>query len=896
MKKIFALIFAALIVLTACSKNPEGTDDPQFRYNEKIPKTEATRFTDEDAPAKMRVISASEVGITAEITNISEEEVIFSSDFSVQFKDGGKWYNLEYIADEVVFTEPAIPVNPGESREWFGVFTWLYGKLPEGEYRILKTVNAEETFVIGAEFSLPFVPEEEPEPSDEPETAGPEHLSYLREDFPLIDGSTSLIPLEAGIRAEIFGKTIEEATLDVSHSTTWDSFRNLLAGEVDMIFSVDLSEQQWETADKEGVSLEAIPVAYEGFVFVVNAKNPVDVLTQQQLRDIYSGKITNWKEVGGNDAEIIAYQRNEDSGSQNYMIDFMGEVPLMDAPTSARLGSMGAIVDAVALNDYGENSIGYSVYAYAADMYENGDKLKFIKVDGAEVSKNSMAKGEYPLLGYNYAVYNSEEPADSPVRKLVEWMLSDEGQLAIAKAGYVTLRDVGFDYSTEKFGKYQGTGTGVPKPENYERPNFMYLLKESPEYISLEVGTHPDGTETYYMNGFLKNKELENEINAFILENVKKLEAEYDEFSAEIEAIGGNGEWKNYQKGFSWPYYNAHNREQKTACIVKIKNGYLSVAVTLPYFYAVQDGEDLFYDTETAVWDIISGKRLSLEELFYEGVDIDEVLNNFMNTEGLGQGMTEFNVLYDMKSDFMGLTDEGDWHIDLDRLYFDYGNRYFYQSPGIDISNLWEAMVTEQPRSMENCFNDLEQIKYIATPDFRTKKGILEDKPEYTELYWNLEYELLDEKYYPAAEKINKQVETYLKKYFTREAVIKYFKNEKNYEITEEDYPFVFDSWYVYSIGHKYVLFDGQSYELFPGDGTEISYDKDAYLLFNIETGERLFWKDILTEEKLELAENMYKIENVYHMCLFEWNACLVMHPKSNLWSFEVYADDIKWN
>ncbi len=67
---------------------------------------------------------------------------------------------------------------------------------------------------------------------------------------------------------------------------------------------------------------------------MVNAKNPVDALSQQQIKDIYSGKITNWKQVGGSDEPIVAYQRNTDSGSQNYMIDFMGETPLMDAPTA----------------------------------------------------------------------------------------------------------------------------------------------------------------------------------------------------------------------------------------------------------------------------------------------------------------------------------------------------------------------------------------------------------------------------------------------------------------------------------------------------------------------------------------------------------------------------------
>ena len=146
-------------------------------------------------------------------------------------------------------------------------------------------------------------------PTIPPATAGADILA-LRENLPVMDGSTSLIPLEAGIRAAIFDISIEEATAQVAHSTTWSSFYTLLDGTVQLIFSTPPSQDQWDTAAERDIALEAVPVAREGFVFVVNADNPVDALTQQQLRDIYSGKITNWKEVGGEDLPIIPYQRN----------------------------------------------------------------------------------------------------------------------------------------------------------------------------------------------------------------------------------------------------------------------------------------------------------------------------------------------------------------------------------------------------------------------------------------------------------------------------------------------------------------------------------------------------------------------------------------------------------
>ena len=96
----------------------------------------------------------------------------------------------------------------------------------------------------------------------------------------------------------------------------------------------------------------------------------MDSLTAEQIKMIYAGKITNWSEVGGNDEPIIPYQRNMDSGSRNYMSAFMGEIPLMQAPTALRPGSMDTLVDAIAGYDGAGGSIGYSVYSYVGGMYD----------------------------------------------------------------------------------------------------------------------------------------------------------------------------------------------------------------------------------------------------------------------------------------------------------------------------------------------------------------------------------------------------------------------------------------------------------------------------------------------------------------------------------------------
>ncbi len=261
------------------------------------------------------------------------------------------------------------------------------------------------------------------------------NLTY--ENFPVIDGSTSTIPLDAGLRAMLFDIPQSDAEILVSHTKTHTAFQKLINGECDMIFSVPLSDEQETMASNANFMPTLVPIALEGFVFVVNANNPVDSLTQEQIRGIYSGRITNWSEVGGNDAEIIAYQRNNDSGSQNHMTVFMGDTPLMPAKMELVALGMQGLMDSVAVNDNSENSIGYSVYSYAAQMYSEQGKVKFITVDGIPAKLETMADKTYPLLSTTYMMYNADIDKNSATGRFIEFIQSEDGIKAIENAGYI---------------------------------------------------------------------------------------------------------------------------------------------------------------------------------------------------------------------------------------------------------------------------------------------------------------------------------------------------------------------------------------------------------------------------------------------------------------------------
>ena len=120
----------------------------------------------------------------------------------------------------------------------------------------------------------------------------------------------------------------------------------------------------------------------------------------------------------------------------------------------------------------------------------------------------------------------------------------------------------------------------------------------------------------------------------------KELSKGYEELIKHIDEKNSAG--YHFRFGTFWPFYHAYIEEQKVSVVASAKNGYFSVAVSLPYRLAFQDGWDLFYDTETAVWDMFTGKRLSEDELFCKGVDKHEVLNEYMKTAAF-QIINEFD-------------------------------------------------------------------------------------------------------------------------------------------------------------------------------------------------------------------------------------------------------------
>lgn len=267
------------------------------------------------------------------------------------------------------------------------------------------------------------------------------------DNLPRVDGAAAVFPVYAAFVQEVYPETTtlynwyygsDKGYLGSStafqYNNTPSGYRKLAERSTDIFFGAYPSEEQISYAKEKGTELIYTPIGYEAFVFFVHRDNPIDSLTTEQIKGIYSGEITNWNQVGGRNEPIAAYQRNKNSGSQSMLIRFMGDTPLTDPPSEFVSGSMGGIAERVADYRSRSNSMGFSFRYYIEGIVQNPD-IKLIAVDGIAPTVENIQNGTYPIIAPLYAV-TWEGNENENVQKLLDWVLSEEGQYIIEQTGY----------------------------------------------------------------------------------------------------------------------------------------------------------------------------------------------------------------------------------------------------------------------------------------------------------------------------------------------------------------------------------------------------------------------------------------------------------------------------
>lgn len=260
----------------------------------------------------------------------------------------------------------------------------------------------------------------------------------LTEKLPILDGAAAVFPVYSAFVNEIYPNRTKLNDGIFEYNNTVRGYSLLAQKETDIFFGGYPSEEQIDFARENNTEFVYTEIAKEAFVFFVHKDNPVENLTQEQVKKIYSGEITNWKEVGGNDEDIVAFQRNEGSGSQSKLKRFMADTPIMEAPTEQVNDFMVGIIDKVSDYKNRTNSIGFSFRYYMEGIIKNPN-VKILKIDGVEPNIENIREEKYPITEPLYAVTYKDSNNEN-VQKLLDWILSKEGQEIIEKTGYAGIK------------------------------------------------------------------------------------------------------------------------------------------------------------------------------------------------------------------------------------------------------------------------------------------------------------------------------------------------------------------------------------------------------------------------------------------------------------------------
>lgn len=234
-----------------------------------------------------------------------------------------------------------------------------------------------------------------------------------------ISGSTSVGPTME-VLAEAYQKN-NDVKIEVQQPGSSAGIKNTIDGTSDLgMSSRDLKDE--ETADVEGTQ-----IAIDGIAVVTNKANKVKDLKVDQVKDIFTGKITNWKEVGGEDAPIVVISREEGSGTRDGFQDILGfesEELTKDATISDGSGNVKSTVEG------NENAIAYISFGYLDDT------LNDLKIDGVEANDENVVAGKYPI-SRPFLVVNKKDAMTDNAKAFVDFIMSEEGQNIISEEGFI---------------------------------------------------------------------------------------------------------------------------------------------------------------------------------------------------------------------------------------------------------------------------------------------------------------------------------------------------------------------------------------------------------------------------------------------------------------------------
>jgi|GEM_PF-476814 len=457
--------------------------------------------------------------------------------------------------------------------------------------------------------------------------------------MPKVDGSTSTYPFTEAVYRNLFSNGLYHTGMPEKHSKSHQSYTNLIDGKIDMMFaSVYPASDILEYAKGKNVELELIPIAYDAMIFFTNIENPATNLTKQQISDIYvNNAYGNWNQLGGPDALLYPYCRNNDSGSHAQMEKHFlngNEIhkTIREETTSMTMSNVLTDVQNSKTDNPMGYGLGYSIYYYYNNMdmfYNTKSTLKLLAIDGILPTDDTIADGTYPLSNNTYVVLKKDTPVDHPARRMAEFMLTKKGQDCVEEAGFGRLKTTESKSFNDKLNAY------IKEDKNY-----VY----SPLSIKLALALAANGAD-----GETK-EEILSALNYTDIEEINALAKELNKKYSQTEHLAlklANSVWinkDNTSQRFSYDYKSGiKNIFDGEALVTDNKNaikdvnnwvsdktkGKISSVINNPDFWAMLVNTVYF----KGLWEDDFSEQLTKPDVFYN-LDGTEAQVDFMHKRG----------------------------------------------------------------------------------------------------------------------------------------------------------------------------------------------------------------------------------------------------------------------
>lgn len=243
----------------------------------------------------------------------------------------------------------------------------------------------------------------------------------------VIDGSTTVGPISKAF-ADFYKENHAGVNITISESGSGNGVKSLMNNACDIAnMSRFMKPAEFKSCVDKGILPVAHVVAFDGLAVVVNPKNPVKALTVSQIADIYTGKISNWKQLGGEDAKIVVVSRDTNSGTY----ETFNELVLKKAAITKDAEYVGSNGQARTRVNTTKNAIAYVGLGFVDDT------VKSLSVEGILPTAKSVSTGKYPIARPLYMFTNGYPKMGSDVYNFVTLHLSKEGREIVSDLGYI---------------------------------------------------------------------------------------------------------------------------------------------------------------------------------------------------------------------------------------------------------------------------------------------------------------------------------------------------------------------------------------------------------------------------------------------------------------------------